>query len=196
MISLRENHTQDLNLWLLLKCGKTLSLKESFKLSFWEPFFSKVHILLISGPEIFGYQSSIGLKHHEWNDQSGKHYSMFFNVFVLLQIFNEVNARKLKSNELNVFKNFFNNPLFLVILVLTVAIQMLCIEFGGQSLKTVPLTQQEHLICLGLGSLSIFAGFFFKLLIPASLFNFLSKPSKPEDEQVEEKWSYEVWIIF
>jgi Ca2+ transporting ATPase len=97
----------------------------------------------------------------------------------LLQIFNEVNARKLKSTELNVFKNFFNNPLFLVILVLTVAIQLLCVEFGGQSLKTVPLTQDEHLMCLGLGSLSIFAGFFFKLLIPASLFSFLSKENKP-----------------
>lgn len=83
------------------------------------------------GPEIFGYQSSIGVDHNEWNDQSGKHYSMFFNVFVLLQVFNEINARKLKSTELNVFKNFFNNPLFLVILVVTVAIQMLCVEFGG-----------------------------------------------------------------
>jgi Ca2+ transporting ATPase len=107
---------------------------------------------------------------------------MFFNVFVLLQIFNEINARKLKSSELNVFKNFFNNPLFLIILVLTVAIQMLCIEFGGQSLKTVPLTQQEHLICLGLGTLSIFAGFIFKLIIPASLFNFLSRNNKPAEE--------------
>lgn len=99
---------------------------------------------------------------------------MFFNVFVLLQIFNEVNARKLKSSELNVFKNFFNNPLFLVILVLTLIIQIACVELGGQSLKTVPLTQQEHLICLGLGTLSIFAGFFFKLIVPASIFNFLS----------------------
>ena len=102
---------------------------------------------------------------------------MFFNVFVLLQVFNEVNARKLKSTELNVFKNFFNNPLFLIILVLTLIIQIACVELGGQSLKTVQLTKNEHLICLGLGSLSIFAGFFFKLLVPVSLFNFLSKKS-------------------
>ena len=83
--------------------------------------------ILFRGPQIFGYQSSIGVKHDNWNSESGKHYSMFFNVFVLLQIFNEVNARKLKCTELNVFKNFFNNPLFLVILVLTVAIQLLCV---------------------------------------------------------------------
>ncbi len=84
-------------------------------------------MIIYLGPQIFGYQSSIGVKHDNWNSESGKHYSMFFNVFVLLQIFNEVNARKLKCTELNVFKNFFNNPLFLVILVLTVAIQLLCV---------------------------------------------------------------------
>jgi len=53
-------------------------------------------------------------------------------------------------------------------------------------LKTVPLTQREHLICLGLGSLSIFAGFFFKLLVPASLFNFLAPSAKPSDEEHDE----------
>jgi len=108
---------------------------------------------------------------------------MFFNVFVLLQVFNEINARKLKSSELNIFKNFFNNPLFIVIVLLTIVIQVACVEFGGQSLKTVPLSQQEHLICIGLGSLSIFAGFFFKLIVPASLFSSLSKASKAEIEE-------------
>lgn len=128
------------------------------------------------GPEIFGIQSSIGVK--EWTVETGKHYCIFFNTFVLMQVFNEINARKLKSNEINVFNNFFNNPLFLLILVATVVIQICCVEFGGHSLRTVPLTQHEHLICLGLGSLPIFLAPIFKLLVPASLFNALSKPSQ------------------
>jgi Ca2+ transporting ATPase len=53
------------------------------------------------GPEMLGLPSSIGVK--EWNEETGKHYSIFFNVFVLLQIFNEINARKLKHSEVNVF---------------------------------------------------------------------------------------------
>jgi len=57
-----------------------------------------------------------------------------------LQVFNEINCRKLKSSELNVFENFFNNPLFVIILIGTVIIQYLCVELGGQSLRTVPLT--------------------------------------------------------
>ena len=99
-------------------------------------------------------------------------------MFVLLQVFNEINARKLKSSELNIFANFFNNPLFLAILVSTLAIQYMCVQMGGQSLKTVPLNTHEHLICLGLGSLSIFAGFIFKVALPASLFKFLEKDEK------------------
>ncbi|MFM7853283.1 MAG: cation transporting ATPase C-terminal domain-containing protein [Flammeovirgaceae bacterium] len=62
---------------------------------------------------------------------------MFFNVFVLLQVFNEINARKLKSDEVNVFENFFNNKLFLVIVVSTIIIQLTMVKYGGKSLKTV-----------------------------------------------------------
>ena len=67
-------------------------------------------------------------------------------------------------------------------MISTLVIQYLCVEFGGQSLKTVPLSFHEHLICLGLGSLSIFAGFFFKMAIPSSIFKFLEKEDKPEDD--------------
>ena len=156
--------------------------KESFKSSFWEQSYSKVYSILNLGPEIFGIQSSIGVSIHDWNVETGKHYCLFFNVFVLLQVFNEVNARKLKSSELNVFANFFNNPLFIVIAVATVIIQVLCVELGGVSLKTVPLSQHEHILCIGLGSLSIWAGFIFKLLIPTSIFKFMEKEEIPEEE--------------
>lgn len=116
----------------------------------------------------------------EWTVESGKHYCLFFHTFVLLQVFNEINARKLKSTEINVFRNFFNNPLFFIILVLTLAIQYACVEFGGHSLRTVPLSHQEHIICLGLGVLPIFFSPIFKFIIPASLFNGLSKNEVPK----------------
>jgi Ca2+ transporting ATPase len=136
------------------------------------------YISLYIGPEIFGIQSSIGVT--EWTVESGKHYCIFFHTFVLLQVFNEINARKLKSTEINVFKHFFNNPLFFVILVLTLVIQFACVEFGGQSLRTVPLSHEEHAYCLILGVLPLIAAPIFKILVPASLFNGLSKKEVPE----------------
>lgn len=123
--------------------------------------------ILFKGPEILDVPSSIGVK--DWNEETGKHYSIFFNVFVLLQIFNEINARKLKHEEINVFKNFFNNPLFVGILVLTFIVQLSIIKLGGKSLKTVELTLEENIICLLLGSLSLFAGFVEKTILPAHL---------------------------
>jgi len=116
------------------------------------------------GPDIFGVPSSIGVE--EWNDETGKHFSIFFNVFVLLQVFNEINARKLKSDEVNVFENFFNNKLFLVIVVSTIIIQLTMVKYGGKSLKTVELSFKENVLCLLLGSVSLLSCLAYKVLLP------------------------------
>jgi len=39
-----------------------------------------------------------------------------------MQIFNQFNARKLEKHEINVFKNLFNNCLFIIVFLVTVAI--------------------------------------------------------------------------
>ena len=105
----------------------------------------------------------------DWNDETGKHYSIFFNVFVLLQVFNEINARKLKAEEYNVFENFFNNKLFLIILVCTIIIQLTMVKYGGKSLKTVELSFKENLLCLLLGSSSMLSGLLLKVILPHHL---------------------------
>lgn len=60
---------------------------------------------------------------------------MVFHTFVFMQVFNEFNSKKLKSDEYNVFSNIFNNPLFLIIEVATVVIQILFVHIGGKTLK-------------------------------------------------------------
>lgn len=44
--------------------------------------------ILFYGPQLFNIPSSVGLEHYQWNEHTGQHYSIFFNVFVLLQLFN------------------------------------------------------------------------------------------------------------
>lgn len=105
----------------------------------------------------------------DWNDETGKHYSIFFNVFVLLQIFNEINARKLKHEEVNVFHNFFNNPMFLIIIVSTIVIQLTMVKYGGKSMKTVELSFSENLLCIILGTVSLWSGLAIKLFLPSNL---------------------------
>jgi Ca2+ transporting ATPase len=53
-------------------------------------------VILFKGPQILGIPSSIGVG--GWNADSGRHYAIFFNVFVFLQLFNEINARKLQKH--------------------------------------------------------------------------------------------------
>jgi hypothetical protein len=39
-----------------------------------------------------------------------------------MQVFNEVNCRKIGDKEFNVFADFFNNPMFFVIIAITVVV--------------------------------------------------------------------------
>lgn len=47
---------------------------------------------------------------------------MVFQAFVFMQLFNQINARKLGDKELNVFTGFFNNGLFLFVAGITFVI--------------------------------------------------------------------------
>lgn len=98
--------------------------------------------------------------------QFSKRSTVFFNIFVFLQIFNEINSRKLYSSQINVFSNFFNNFMFLFVIILTFVLQLALVQYAGKYLKIVPLTLHEHLVCIGLGSLSLVVCFLSKLIIP------------------------------
>lgn len=56
--------------------------------------------------------------------------------------------------------------LFSLIIIITVALQIVFVQYAGKYLKTVPLTAKEHLICIGLGSLSLVVCFLSKIIIP------------------------------
>jgi len=48
-----------------------------------------------------------------------------------MQVFNQINAKKIELGELNIFKGIFNNMLFVWITILTFIIQMGMVEYGG-----------------------------------------------------------------
>merc|ERR1719326_175391 len=68
------------------------------------------------------------------NNDPSEHYTFIFNVFVFMQLFNEINCRKL-FGEINVFEGFFANPLFLVIWVGTVVCQAAGVQFLGRWIR-------------------------------------------------------------
>ena len=93
------------------------------------------------------------------------HYTFIFTTFVMCQVFNEFNAREL-FNGLNVFRGLFHNPIFFLIVVLTVALQIIIVEFGGKFVKTSPLPIDLWAWSFLFGFLSLPLGLLLKICFP------------------------------
>lgn len=96
-------------------------------------------------------------------------YTILFQTFVFMQIFNQINCRKL-GQELNIFKDFFNNWLFIAIMIFTFGVQMILVQFGGIAVRCYPLTWAQQGICFAIGAGGIVWGFLVKVIIRPSYF--------------------------
>jgi hypothetical protein len=63
----------------------------------------------------------------EKNPGMSRHYAFLFNTYVYLQIFNEINAKKLLPSENNVFAGLFNNTFFMTVLLISMGIQVMIV---------------------------------------------------------------------
>jgi magnesium-transporting ATPase (P-type) len=105
--------------------------------------------MLFKGKDIFGFtydSDKTGLPSFYNEDGSPTekciHYTLIFNTFVFCQVFNEINSRKLGAYEFNVFSGFFNNWLFQFIIITTVVVQYVLVQYGGAPIRSAPLTLQ------------------------------------------------------
>ncbi|KAI8566330.1 hypothetical protein RHMOL_Rhmol02G0032500 [Rhododendron molle] len=78
--------------------------------------------------------------------------TMIFNVFVLCQVFNEFNARKLDKK--NVFKGIHKSKLFLVIVGVTIVLQVVMVEFLKKFADTERLNWWQWGVCVEFASVS------------------------------------------
>ncbi|XP_057374431.1 plasma membrane calcium-transporting ATPase 2-like [Daphnia carinata] len=83
-----------------------------------------------------------------------QHFTIVFNTFVMMTLFNEINARKIHGQR-NVFEGIFTNPIFYCIWIATAGAQVLIVQFGGHAFSTVPLTIAQWAWCIffGVGTL-------------------------------------------
>jgi Ca2+-transporting ATPase len=95
--------------------------------------------LQFKGESIFGVTEKV-------ND------TLIFNTFVLCQVFNEFNARKLEKK--NVFKGIHKNRLFLGIIVITIILQVVMVEFLKKFADTERLNWVQWGACIGIAALS------------------------------------------
>ncbi|MCL7038594.1 hypothetical protein MKW94_023467 [Papaver nudicaule] len=88
--------------------------------------------------------------------------TLIFNSFVLCQIFNEFNARKLEKR--NVFEGILKNRLFLGIIAFTLILQVVMVEFLKKFADTTNLNVSQWFTCIGIAAVSWPIGWFVKYI--------------------------------
>uniref|UniRef100_A0A8C2C834 Calcium-transporting ATPase n=1 Tax=Cyprinus carpio TaxID=7962 RepID=A0A8C2C834_CYPCA len=81
--------------------------------------------LLFAGEKIFNIDSG---RNSPLHSPPSEHYTIIFNVFVMMQLFNEINARKIHG-ERNVFEGIYRNPIFCCVVLGTFALIISCNVF-------------------------------------------------------------------
>jgi len=150
-------------------------------------------VLHFAGSSLLGYNTATNP--HDAEEQAKSLKTLVFNTFVWLQIFNELNNRRL-DNKLNIFEGITKNWFFLAINVIMVGGQVLIIFVGGQAFKIKPLNGKEWGLSIGLGAISIPWGavircipdHWFEAIIPKVHIRWpwsKKPPVKPEGEDTE-----------
>ncbi|KAM4740732.1 plasma membrane calcium-transporting ATPase 2-like isoform 4-T6 [Anableps anableps] len=106
-----------------------------------------IFTLLFAGENFFDIDSGRNAPLHS---PPSEHYTIVFNVFVMMQLFNEINARKIHG-ERNVFEGVYKNPIFCSVVLGTFALQIIIVQFGGKPFSCAPLTVDQWLWCVFVG---------------------------------------------
>ncbi|XP_060897211.1 plasma membrane calcium-transporting ATPase 1-like isoform X1 [Labrus mixtus] len=106
-----------------------------------------IFTLLFAGESIFDIDNGRNAPLHS---PPSEHYTIVFNVFVMMQLFNEINARKIHG-ERNVFEGIYRNPIFCSVVLGTFALQIIIVQFGGKPFSCTALTIDQWLWCVFIG---------------------------------------------
>ena len=122
-------------------------------------FFVVVMLVLLGGMEWYGWFRGSGPMSDEFQTLSVRQVSLFFTIYILFQIWNEINSRSL-TPALSGFAGLAANPTFLVIVGLIFLVQVLIVSlpFLAAVFKVEPLGPLDWLLMVvGTASVLVFA---------------------------------------
>lgn len=93
------------------------------------------------------------------------HFTYIFNIFVFMQIFNFLNARKL-NDELNIFEGLRRSKMFVVIVIMIIILQVLMVTFGYRVVNVAfwGLQWKGWIITILISSMGLVVSFLLKLI--------------------------------
>jgi hypothetical protein len=111
------------------------------------------------------------------------HGSLWFEIFVFMQIFNLVNMRLVAKPALNVFRGISHNRIFCGVLLTMFVGTVLFVEFGGKYFRVTTLGLELHLAAVWMGMSSLLFRVIEKCLIPA---NFMPMKSWANESEYQD----------
>jgi Ca2+ transporting ATPase len=105
-----------------------------------------IFTILFAGERLFDIDSG----RETLSSAPNQHFTIIFNAFVMMTLFNEINARKIHGQR-NVFEGLNRNIVFVGIWIGTFLSQILIVQFGGYAFSTCGLTIEQWLWCLFIG---------------------------------------------
>jgi Ca2+ transporting ATPase len=105
-----------------------------------------IFFVLFAGDLLIDVDNMSGIVVHE----PTQHFTVIFNTFVLMTLFNEFNCRKIHGQR-NVFSGLQRNILFVIIWITTFVLQILIVQFGSYAFSTAALSPDQWMWCLFFG---------------------------------------------
>lgn len=93
-----------------------------------------------------------------------KVFTMLFNIFIHLNLFNQINCRKVKPDQFNVFEHLFQNIYFIGVFCGVAGIQYIFVQWGGKLTRCATLAGDQYAFCVLVGMSSLLVSFILKLL--------------------------------
>jgi hypothetical protein len=168
-----------------------------------QSFFQLIVLLLVlfqgAGPEA-PYDLSEEERHHFVFEDGGffsiptgngrahdadptQHFTIIFNCFVFMQLFNWINCRKVHF-ELNAFEGLQNNLMFIAIWMSCLCVQIILVTVPGLNwaFDAASLGGIQWLFCIGCGAVSLLAQFPIILCGRSIKPHFCREPKRSEEE--------------
>lgn len=121
-------------------------------------------LLLYLGEDLFGTnRSTEDYENEDVGRFSVEHLTVVFNTFVLTQLCNQFNSRRIRPC-LNPFAHLSYHKIFVAVWLFAFGVQILIVTFGGTFLETTPLTIYQWLGCIAIASLTFLWSFAFNIL--------------------------------
>ncbi|KAH0481485.1 MAG: uncharacterized protein KVP18_002504 [Porospora cf. gigantea A] len=120
-----------------------------------------------------------------------RHMTMLFNSFVFMQVFNLINSRRINPGEVNVFRGFFRNWLWIGVVFIIVFMQIIFVQFSSFALSVHihGLTFAQWAICFAIGLISLLWSILIRLIPEKAVAAVLPETGNKEKDLLETKAS-------